>query len=201
MNLELPRLPYAPYALEPHISRRAIELHHGKHHAGYLANLAALVRGTQLETVSLLDIVRATAGDRTREAVFNNAAQAWNHALFWESMDPAGGGAPRGALDSRVRQTFNGLDGFRKRFLDAATAQFGSGWAWLVLDRGSLEIVATSNADTPAAHGATPLLVCDVWEHAYYLDYQNRRAEYLRVFMDHLVNWRTAEARFEATHV
>jgi Fe-Mn family superoxide dismutase len=201
MTFALPRLPYAFDALEPYLSRRAMEFHYTKHHAGYLAKLTELAHGTPLHSLGLAEIVIRTAEDPAQAALFNNAAQAWNHALYWQSMRPEGGGAPQGALGSRVRETFGGLDGFRKRFLEAAVAQFGSGWAWLVLDNGRLEVVTTANADTPIADGATPLLVCDLWEHAYYLDYQHRRAEFVRAFLDQLVDWHAAEARFESTHV
>ena len=190
-------LPYAENALEPHISARTIGFHYGKHHRGYVDNLNKLVAGTPLAGRSLAEIVAETAGKPDKTAVFNNAAQVWNHDFFWRSMRPGGGGAPAGALKAAIEKSFGSLDEFKKAFTAAGTGQFGSGWVWLVQDSGELKIVATSNADTPAARGQNALLTCDVWEHAYYLDYQNRRKDFVEAFLEHLVNWEFAAARMK----
>jgi Fe-Mn family superoxide dismutase len=190
-------LHYALDALEPVLSRRTLSFHYGRHHADYVATLNSLVEGTAFAKLDLLEIMRLAAADPEQQAVFNNAAQAWNHAFFWESMTPLGGGGPRGALATKIRESFGGFDGFRKRFLEAATAQFGSGWVWLVLHQGRLAIVRTSNAENPVVHGMLPLLTCDLWEHAYYLDYQNQRLDYVKAFLDRLVHWNHAEGQLE----
>ncbi len=197
MGFELPKLRYALDALEPVVSRRTMSFHYGRHHADYVATLNALVDGTPFAKLDLLEIMRLTAGDPQQQAVFNNAAQAWSHAFFWESMTPLGGGGPRGALATKIREGFGGFDGFRKRFLEAAVAQFGSGWVWLVLHQGRLAVVRTPNAENPIVHGMLPLLACDVWEHAYYLDYQNQRLDYVKAFLDRIVHWNHAEAQLE----
>ena len=190
MTFELPDLPYAKDALEPHISAETLDYHHGKHHAAYVTNLNNMVPGTEFEGKSLEEIVKsAPAG-----GIFNNAAQVWNHTFYWHSMKPGGGGAPSGDLAAKIDAAFGSLDGFKDQFKTAAATQFGSGWAWLVAEGGALKITKTGNADTPLVHGQTPLLTCDVWEHAYYLDYQNRRPDYVQTFLDHLVNWDFAAA-------
>ncbi|WP_372006554.1 superoxide dismutase [Tistrella mobilis] len=189
MAFELPALPYDKTALEPHISAQTFEFHHGKHHNTYVVNLNKLVEGTDLADASLEDIIVKSRGDAAKAGVFNNAAQVWNHTFFWHSMKPNGGGAPSGDLASRIDADFGGLDKFKEAFKNAATTQFGSGWAWLVVKDGKLEIVKTGNAETPVGTGATPLLTIDVWEHAYYLDYQNRRPDFVQSFLDNLVNW------------
>jgi Fe-Mn family superoxide dismutase len=196
MRFELPPLPYPLAALEPAISRRTLELHYHKHHAGYVDKLNELVAGTPLAGLGLEEVIRRTAADGAQRQVFENAAQAWNHAFFWSSMTP-GGGSPGGALGEKLRADLGGIDAFRKLFLTAAAARFGSGWVWLVLDRERLAVVHSANAENPLVHAMTPLLVCDVWEHAYYLDYQHRRADYVKAFLDHLVDWRRAEAALE----
>ena len=194
----LPALPYAPEALEPSISARTMGFHHGKHHQTYVDNLNKLVAaapgapGKPLEQVIL-----ESAGVADKVAVFNNAAQVWNHTFFWKNMKPNGGGAPTGKLAEWIKATFGGFEEFKKAFLEAALAQFGSGWVWLVQDGEALKIVKTSNADTPLAHKQTALLTCDVWEHAYYLDYQNRRKDFVQAFLDHLANWEFAEAHLK----
>jgi Fe-Mn family superoxide dismutase len=190
-------LPYAENALEPHISARTLGFHYGKHHRGYVDNLNKLIAGTPLAGRSLEEIVAETAGKPDKTAVFNNAAQVWNHDFFWRSMRPGGGGAPAGALLAAIEKSFGSFDEFKKAFAAAGTGQFGSGWVWLVQDGGGLEIVATSNADTPAARGRNALLTCDVWEHAYYLDYQNRRKDFVEVFLEHLANWEFAASRMK----
>ncbi|WP_372020815.1 superoxide dismutase [Tistrella mobilis] len=189
MAFELPALPYDKTALEPHISAQTFEFHHGKHHNTYVVNLNKLVEGTDLADASLEDIIVKSRGDAAKAGVFNNAAQVWNHTFFWNSMKPNGGGAPSGDLATRIDADFGGLDKFKEAFKNAATTQFGSGWAWLVVKDGKLEVVKTGNAETPVGTGATPLLTIDVWEHAYYLDYQNRRPDFVQSFLDNLVNW------------
>ena len=187
--LDMAPLPYAMNALEPVISAKTLEFHYGKHHAGYAANVKKMVPGSGLEGKSMEDIVLATAGKADKAALFNNAAQCWNHAFYWKCMKPGGGGMPTGKLMSAITAGFGGYDAFRKAFVDGSVGRFGSGWGWLVQEGGKLKVVSTSNAEVPLTQGATPLLVVDVWEHAYYLDYQNRRADYVNAFMDKLVNW------------
>ncbi len=190
MAFELPALPYEKNALEPHMSANTFDFHHGKHHNTYVVNLNKLLEGSPLEGKSLEDIITATAGDASKAGMFNNAAQVWNHTFFWNSMSPNGGGAPSGDLAAKIDDAFGSLDGFKEKFKEAGATQFGSGWAWLVVgDGGKLEIVKTPNAENPMTQGKTPLLTCDVWEHAYYLDYQNRRPDFLAAFLDNLVNW------------
>jgi Fe-Mn family superoxide dismutase len=195
VGFELPSLPYPFEALEPHISRRTMEFHYDKHHRGYVSKLNELVRGTPYDGTTLEGVVRKTGHSREHLALFNNAAQAWNHNFFWRCMTPGGGGAPKGNLASRLRESFGGYDGFRQKFVRTAVAQFGSGWTWLVMEDDHLDIVSTSNADNPLVNGRTPLLTCDVWEHAYYLDYQNRRQDFVEKFLDYLVNWDYASDR------
>ncbi|MEQ8321334.1 MAG: superoxide dismutase [Rhodospirillales bacterium] len=190
MAFELPALPYEKNALEPHMSANTFDFHHGKHHNTYVVNLNGLLDGSDLAGKSLEEIIMATAGDAGKAGMFNNAAQVWNHTFFWNSMKPGGGGAPSGDLAAKIDEAFGSLDGFKDAFKQAGATQFGSGWAWLVVgDGGKLEVVKTPNAENPMTQGKTPLLTCDVWEHAYYLDYQNRRPDFLAAFLDSLVNW------------
>lgn len=191
MAFELPALPYAMNALEPYISERTMEFHYGKHHKAYVDNLNKLIAGTHFEQMSLEEIIRKTAGKTEYAGIFNNAAQAWNHAFFWTCMQPGGGGEPTGEMKKKIERSFGGYDKFREEFATAATTQFGSGWAWLAEDEesGKLKVIKTANADTPISHGLKPLLTVDVWEHAYYLDYQNRRPDFVNAFLDHLVKW------------
>ena len=194
MPFELPALPFAPNALEPHMSARTFEFHHGKHHKAYVDTLNTLVPGTPFEKASLEDIIKATHGKDESAKIYNNAAQIWNHTFFWNSMKPQGGGTPQGSstgdLAKKINDAFGDLAGFKAKFKDAALTQFGSGWAWLVLNKdGKLEVIKTANAVCPLAMGHKPILTCDVWEHAYYIDYQNRRADMVQTFLDHLVNW------------
>jgi Fe-Mn family superoxide dismutase len=197
MTIEFPALPYLADALEPHVSAKTLEFHHGKHHKGYVDKLNAAIAGTDYAAHSLKDIIGAShkAGDT---GIFNNAAQAWNHTFLWSSMSPAGGGEPEGALAEAINASFGDVAGFREQFKASALGQFGSGWTWLVRKGGSLEIVNTGNAGTPLTDGATPLLTLDVWEHAYYLDYQNQRDAYVDTFLDKLINWEFAAENFEA---
>jgi superoxide dismutase, Fe-Mn family len=189
MPYELPDLPYLEDALEPYYSAQTIGFHYGKHHKTYVDNLNKLVGGTDLDGMSLEELVRKTVGVPQSTAVFNNAAQVWNHTFFWNCMKPNGGGAPESEVARRLSEAFGGMESFHSQFKAAAMARFGSGWAWLVDDDGALSIMTTLNAETPIMSGKKPLLTIDVWEHAYYLDYQNRRAEYVQQFLDNLVNW------------
>jgi len=194
----LPALPYGLDALEPNISRSTLEFHHGKHHAAYVTNLNNLVAGTDLEAKSLEDTITAVAGDASKAGVFNNAAQVWNHSFYWQCMKPGGGGQPSGDLLEKINADFGSYDAFVEQFKAAGATQFGSGWAWLVLDNGTLKVTKTGNADLPLAHGQKALLTMDVWEHAYYLDYQNRRPDYITTFLDKLVNWDFVAANLAA---
>ncbi|HRY15331.1 MAG: superoxide dismutase [Candidatus Competibacteraceae bacterium] len=189
----LPPLPWPDNALSPHISANTIGFHYGKHHQGYVNNLNKLVAGTPMADQTLEAIIQATAGKTDQTAIFNNAAQVWNHTFYWNSLRPKGGGKPTGALMEHIEKDFGNFDAFKTEFAKAAASQFGSGWAWLVKDGDKLAIVKTGNADTPIAQGRKPLLTIDVWEHAYYLDYQNRRTDYIAAIMDHLMNWEFAE--------
>jgi Fe-Mn family superoxide dismutase len=191
--LQLPDLPYARSALDPHVSERTLDFHYGKHHAAYVTNANKMIEGTPLADKSLEEIVQTAAGDASKAGLFNNSAQVWNHTFFWNSMAPSGGGQPSGEIGKRIDADFGSYDQFREAFVTAATTQFGSGWAWLVEDGGKLAVTKTANADTPLVHGQKPLLTIDVWEHAYYLDYQNRRPDFVNAFLDHLANWEFAE--------
>ena len=198
MAHQLPSLPYGLDALEPHISSRTLEFHHGKHHAGYVANLNKMVAGSDLDGKSLEEVITTVAGDASKAGIFNNAAQVWNHSFYWQCMKPGGGGSPSGALAEKINADFGSFEAFVEQFKTAGATQFGSGWAWLVLDNGSLKVTKTANADLPLAHGQTALLTMDVWEHAYYLDYQNRRPDYIGTFLTQLVNWDFVAANLAA---
>jgi Fe-Mn family superoxide dismutase len=189
MALELPTLPYSLDALAPHINSQTLSIHHGKHHAAYVTNGNKLLEGTELAGKSAVDIIKATAGKSDKVAIFNNAAQAWNHSFYWSSMKPKGGGKPSGNIAKKIDTDLGGYQKFVELFTQAGTTQFGSGWAWLSLRNGKLEVAKTPNAETPLVTGAVPLLTMDVWEHAYYLDFQNRRPDYIKAFLDNLVNW------------
>ncbi len=186
--VELPALPFAETALEPVISANTLSFHHGKHHKAYVDKALSLIAGTELEGKTLEEIVLA-AYKENKTALFNNAAQVWNHSFFWQCLKPGGGGKPAGRIAARIDAELGGYDKFAADFKNAGVTQFGSGWAWLVLKEGKLAIVQSANAETPITQGYKPLLVADVWEHAYYLDYQNRRPDFLQAFLDHLVNW------------
>ena len=191
MEHKLPALPYAKDALQPNISAETLEYHYGKHHATYVANLNKLIPGTEFENMSLEDIVKKSSG-----GIFNNAAQTWNHTFYWNSLAPNGGGEPSGALAEAINKQFGSFAQFKEKFANAAVTTFGSGWAWLVKNSdGTLAIESTSNANTPLKDGKKPLLTCDVWEHAYYIDYRNARAGYVDVFWK-IVNWKFAEQNF-----
>ncbi|MBL8311966.1 MAG: superoxide dismutase [Burkholderiales bacterium] len=194
----LPPLPYADNALEPLISANTISFHYGKHHKAYVDNLNKLVEGKDLAQLSLEDIIKKSAGNADLVGVFNNAAQIWNHTFYWNSLKPNGGGKPTGAIAAAIDKDLGGYDKFKADFANAALTQFGSGWAWLVSDAGTLKIVKTGNAEVPFTKGQKPLLTIDVWEHAYYLDYQNLRAKYAETLIDKLLNWDFANANFAA---
>jgi superoxide dismutase, Fe-Mn family len=198
MAISLPSLPFAKDALEPYIKASTLDFHYGKHHNAYVTNLNKLIEGTDLAQKSLEEIIKAVAGDSSKAGIFNNAAQVWNHTFYWNSMKKAGGGKPTGALLSKIEADFGSYEAFVEAFSQGAATQFGSGWAWLVLKDGKLQIMKTANADTPMVHGAKALLTIDVWEHAYYLDFQNRRPDYIKTFLDHLANWDFAAANLKA---
>ncbi|MFA5353018.1 MAG: superoxide dismutase [Thermodesulfovibrionales bacterium] len=185
-------LPYADNALEPVITANTVSFHYGKHHKGYVDNLNKLTSGTEYADMPLEKIITATAGKPEKTGIFNNAAQVWNHSFYWQSLNPKGGGEPPAALKQKIESSFGSVEAFKKEFAGAAVAQFGSGWAWLVLDSDKLRVVRTANADNPLTAGLKPLLTIDVWEHAYYLDYQNRRADYVNAVLDKLINWEFA---------
>ncbi len=189
----LPALPWADSALAPVISANTIGFHYGKHHKGYVDNLNRLVAGSDLADLPLEKIIAATAGKADKTAIFNNAAQIWNHSFYWNSLRPNGGGEPPAALKKQIEASFGSVDALKKELATAATAQFGSGWAWLVADGAKLKVIRTANADLPQTAGLKPLLTIDVWEHAYYLDYQNRRADYVNALIDKLLNWEFAQ--------
>jgi superoxide dismutase, Fe-Mn family len=190
MAFEQAPLPYDPGALEPHgMSAETFSYHYGKHHAAYVANLNNLTKDTELADKPLEEVIKISAKDPAKSGIFNNAAQAWNHTFFWNSMSPSGGGTPTGQLAAKIDSDLGGYDKFKEAFKTAATTQFGSGWAWLVLDNGTLKVTKTSNAENPLVQGQVPLLTLDVWEHAYYLDYQNKRPDFIQNYLDRLVNW------------
>lgn len=192
MAYELAPLPYDYKALEPYISSNTLEFHHDKHHAAYVTNYNKLAQEQGLADKSIEEVIKQTYnGDasKAQSGIFNNAAQAWNHTFYWNSMKPSGGGEPTGALADKIKADFGSLDALKEQFITAGTTQFGSGWAWLVLDNGTLKVTKTPDGVNPLAQGQTPLLTMDVWEHAYYLDYQNRRPDYEKAFFEHLVNW------------
>jgi len=188
----LPDLPYAESALDPVISAKTISFHYGKHHKTYVDNLNKLIVDTEFADLSLEKIITGAAGKPDKVAIFNNAAQIWNHTFYWKSLRPGGGGEPPSALKQKIEAAFGSVDACKKELASKAVSQFGSGWAWLVPDGGSLKVVKTANADCPLVTGLKPLLTIDVWEHAYYLDYQNRRADYVNAVLDKLINWEFA---------
>jgi len=197
-RLNLPPLPYSVNALEPVVSAETLSFHHDKHHAAYVENVNKFIVGTELAGLRLDQIVTATVGNADRASIFNNAAQAWNHSFYWHCLKPKGGGEPPAVLRHEMESAFGSVDACRKELATQAVAQFGSGWAWLVQAGSHLKVVKTANADTPFAHGLKPLLAIDVWEHAYYLDYQNRRADHVNALIDKLMNWEFAAANLES---
>lgn len=198
MTISLPELPYARNALAPHISEKTLNFHYGKHHNAYVVNLNKLIEGTDLAKKSLEEIIQISAKDASKGGIFNNAAQVWNHTFYWNSMSPNGGGKPSGVVLSQIEADFGSYENFVTEFKNAGATQFGSGWAWLVLENGKLKITKTPNAATPLTDNVKPLLTMDVWEHAYYLDYQNARPTYMAIFLDKLINWDFVEQNLKA---
>ncbi len=189
MTFELPSLPYANDALAPYMSSETLDFHHGKHHQTYVTNLNNLVKDTDMQDSSLEEIVIKSSKDSSMAGIFNNAGQHWNHILFWQCMKPNGGGSMPSELESRITSDLGGIDQFKEAFIQAGTTQFGSGWAWLAIDNGKLVVTKSPNASNPLVDGMKPILGCDVWEHSYYIDYRNKRPDYLKAFLDSLVNW------------
>ena len=188
-SIELPPLPYPEDALDPVISAKTISFHYGKHHKGYVDNLNRLIAGTEFAGMPLEKIVSETVGKADKTSIFNNAAQVWNHNFYWKSLNTKGGGEPSGKIKDMIEKSFGSFDAFKKEFASTVISQFGSGWGWLVKDGDKLKIVKTGNADSPTTAGLKPLLMIDVWEHAYYLDYQNRRADYVNAIIEKLLDW------------
>jgi Fe-Mn family superoxide dismutase len=189
MAINLPNLPYGKDALAPYISPNTLDFHYGKHHKAYVDNLNKLIAGTDLQEKPLEEIIKIAAKDSAKAGIFNNAAQVWNHSFYWQCLKKSGGGTPTGTIGTKINAAWGSYDKFAEELKNAGVTQFGSGWAWLVLEGNQLKITKTANADTPIAHGQKPLLTIDVWEHAYYLDYQNRRPDYLSAVIQNLINW------------
>ena len=189
MSFELPSLPYANDALAPYMSAETLDFHHGKHHQTYVTNLNNLLKDNELQGASLEDIVVKSSKDTSMAGIFNNAGQHWNHILFWQCMKPNGGGSIPSELEARLNSDFGSVDQFKEAFIQAGTTQIGSGWAWLAIDNGKLVVTKSANASNPLVDGMKPILGCDVWEHSYYIDYRNKRPDYLKAFLDSLVNW------------
>ena len=189
MTFELPSLPYASDALAPYMSSETLDFHHGKHHQTYVTNLNNLLKDTDMQDSSLEEIVVKSSKDPSMAGIFNNAGQHWNHILFWQCMKPNGGGSMPSELESRITSDLGGIDQFKEAFIQAGITQFGSGWAWLAIDNGKLVVTKSPNASNPLVDGMKPILGCDVWEHSYYIDYRNKRPDYLKAFLDSMVNW------------
>ena len=189
MAITLPQLPFEKDALAPYITANTLDFHYGKHHKAYVDNLNKLIEGTELAAKSLEEIIKIAAKDSAKTGIFNNAAQVWNHSFYWQCLKKSGGGAPTGAVAEKIKATWGNFEKFADDLKNAGITQFGSGWAWLISEGNELKITKTANADTPIAHGQKPLLTIDVWEHAYYLDYQNRRPDYLSAVIQNLINW------------
>jgi Fe-Mn family superoxide dismutase len=194
MAFQLPDLPYDYEALAPYMSAKTLHLHHDKHHQTYVTNLNNLIEGTDFANKSLEEIVTGSYGDPAKQGIFNNAGQHWNHNLFWRIMKKGGGGSPGGELAKRIDDAFQSFEGFKEQFKQAAVTQFGSGWAWLAVDGDTLKVLKTPNGENPLVQGMKPIMGLDVWEHAYYVDYENRRPEYVAAFLNHLVSWSEVEA-------
>ena len=197
MTFELPSLPYANDALAPYMSSETLDFHHGKHHQTYVTNLNNLVKDTDMKDSSLEEIVVKSSKDSSMAGIFNNAGQHWNHILFWQCMKPNGGGSMPSELESRITSDLGGIDQFKEAFIQAGTTQFGSGWAWLAIDNGKLVVTKSPNASNPLVDGMKPILGCDVWEHSYYIDHRNKRPDYLKAFLDSLVNWEFAASQLD----
>ena len=197
MSFELPSLPYANDALAPYMSAETLDFHHGKHHQTYVTNLNNLLKDNELQGASLEDIVVKSSKDTSMVGIFNNAGQHWNHILFWQCMKPNGGGSIPSELEARLNSDFGSVDQFKEAFIQAGTTQFGSGWAWLAIDNGKLVVTKSANASNPLVDGMKPILGCDVWEHSYYIDYRNKRPDYLKAFLDSLVNWEFVSSQLD----
>lgn len=197
MSFELPSLPYANDALAPYMSAETLDFHHGKHHQTYVTNLNNLLKDNELQGASLEDIVVKSSKDTSMAGIFNNAGQHWNHILFWQCMKPNGGGSIPSELEARLNSDFGSVDQFKEAFIQAGTTQFGSGWAWLAIDNGKLVVTKSANASNPLVDGMKPILGCDVWEHSYYIDYRNKRPDYLKAFLDSLVNWEFVSSQLD----
>ncbi len=197
MAFELPKLNYSKSALAPHMSEETLDLHHGKHHQTYITNLNNLIKNSGLENNSLEEIIKKSSSDKSKVGIFNNAGQHWNHILFWNCMKPKGGGAIPAKLEKRINLDFGSADKFKEQFIQAGVTQFGSGWAWLAIDNGKLVITKTANASNPLVSNMKPILGCDLWEHSYYVDYRNRRPDYLKSFIENLVNWEFVESQLD----
>ena len=197
MTFELPSLPYASDALAPYMSSETLDFHHGKHHQTYVTNLNNLVKDSDMQDASLEDIVIKSSKDASMAGIFNNAGQHWNHILFWQCMKPNGGGAMPSELEKRISSDFGSVDQFKEAFVQAGTTQFGSGWAWLAIDNGKLVVTKSANASNPLVEGMKPILGCDVWEHSYYIDYRNKRPDYLKAFLDNLANWEFVSSQLD----
>ena len=194
MNFELPKLDYKSNALSPIMSEETLDLHHGKHHQTYINNLNNFIKGTDMESMTLENIILNSSKDKTKVGIFNNASQHWNHNLFWKCMKPNGGGAMPSKLEKKILDNFGSIEKFKKDFIEAGTTQFGSGWCWLSIQNDKLVVTKTANAANPLIDNMKPILGCDVWEHSYYIDYKNRRPEYLNNFFDKLINWEFVES-------
>jgi len=197
MAFELPSLPYEKDALAPYMSSETLDFHHGKHHQTYVTNLNNLVKDSDMQDASLEDIVVKSSKESSMAGIFNNAGQHWNHILFWQCMKPNGGGAMPSELENRINSDFGSVDQFKEAFVQAGTTQFGSGWAWLAIDNGKLVVTKSANASNPLVDGMKPILGCDVWEHSYYIDYRNKRPDYLKAFLDNLVNWEFVSSQLD----
>ena len=197
MSFELPKLDYAKNALAPIMSEETLDLHHGKHHQTYITNLNNFIKDTDMAGMSLEEIVHNSSKDKSKAGIFNNASQHWNHELFWKCMKPNGGGSMPKKLEDRIKSDLGSIEEFKKQFIQAGITQFGSGWCWLSISNGKLVVSKTPNAENPLIHNMRPILGCDVWEHSYYVDYRNRRPEYLENFFEKLVNWEFVESQLD----
>ena len=197
MSFELPKLDYAKNALAPIMSEETLDLHHGKHHQTYITNLNNFIKDTDMAGMSLEEIVHNSSKDKSKVGIFNNASQHWNHELFWKCMKPNGGGSMPKKLEDRIKSDLGSIEEFKKQFIQAGITQFGSGWCWLSISNGKLVVSKTPNAENPLIHNMKPILGCDVWEHSYYVDYRNRRPEYLENFFEKLVNWEFVESQLD----
>ena len=197
MSFELPKLDYAKNALAPIMSEETLDLHHGKHHQTYITNLNNFIKDTDMAGMSLEEIVHNSSKDKSKVGIFNNASQHWNHELFWKCMKPNGGGSIPKKLEDRIKSDLGSVEEFKKQFIQAGITQFGSGWCWLSISNGKLVVSKTPNAENPLIHNMKPILGCDVWEHSYYVDYRNRRPEYLENFFEKLVNWEFVESQLD----